>query len=341
MTLRNISDTERYGTVRQLSVLVQAIIDRANERLSSKVTLDTVSLERLIEEEEAAKAYRAEFERKQQQACEAKAKEAVGDEEGPLEDARPEPAPEPTAAPTVAPVSPQVQGISGRVLYAVPPKKTRRRGEKPGCVYLLLHGPPIPPPSSKVTADDATTATSESYSRELAKRQSLLERVLEAMMAVAAEDARTKQEFAGCAVEESLNGKAWRPNLGTDRLSDTLFESPDYLEFLKRQAAANQARKARPKPSPGGANGLFATTAASEPAVAELVKHLLKKQEMQRKNKNARRKAMDSAKRAGDAANKATQNGAPPKKRRNKKKKAGSKKGGSGGGTTTSKPVTG
>jgi hypothetical protein len=34
-------------------------------------------------------------------------------------------------------------GIAARVLYICPPKKTRRRGEKPGCAYLLLTAPNI------------------------------------------------------------------------------------------------------------------------------------------------------------------------------------------------------
>jgi len=120
--------------------------------------------------------------------------------------------------------------ITVRVLYAVPPKKTRRRGEKPGNVYLILQSSPIlpfpastPPPVVSVSSTptnmgeckeggggDASSATKsinsasnnkkynndkktqrQNYNHELSKRRALLMQVVQAMSYQAQLDAGT------------------------------------------------------------------------------------------------------------------------------------------------------
>jgi hypothetical protein len=179
------------------------------------------------------------------------------------------------------------------VLYIVPPKATRRRGEKPGIAYLLLISPPIETQLAPVTelhpiseemntdvvdttvqvgsnATPSTTSTSANvpavdYSRDIAKRRLLLQNALESLQ-VASTKIMMQSNDTMMIVEESLNTKGWKQQpfsskSPVDRMAGSIFESDDYEQFLEATVRREQQRKARPKPVPGG--GLIGTTTLS------------------------------------------------------------------------------
>jgi len=207
--------------------------------------------------------------------------------------------------------------ITARILYMVPPKKTHRRGDKPGNAYLILQAPrieslaPVKEPPTTIQEEGKPAAANDApsskkppppavdYSRVLAKRRLMLRRALEAMQAVVAADNQNTSEADKLVLEESLNNKVWKipakmnKNRQHDRMVGTIFETPDYQQFLEQQAAAKEERQARPKPAPGGGVSTAATTEGGENVngqpVAALVLHLQKKQEEEKKRKTARR----------------------------------------------------
>lgn len=217
------------------------------------------------------------------------------------------------------------QSVDVRVLYMVPPKKTRRRGEKPGIAYLLLTAPAIetklapvlemPPVSAEgktqvdaVTMNGAVDETKPSdcvpptvdYSRDVAKGRLLLQNAVELLQVSA-----TKASSPPMTVEESKNNKVWKQQpfssrSPVDRLAGTIFETEDYQQFLEGTVRREEQLKARPKPAPGGGmtSGGGATSAPGSDAqpVAALVLHLQKKQEEEKKRKLALRKTKDEKK---------------------------------------------
>lgn len=222
--------------------------------------------------------------------------------------------------------------IVARVLYIVPPKKTRRRGEKPGTVYLILTAPPIErlapvvEPAAEWINDSETVAsqstvaasvTSSSaavtppppavdYSRDVAKRRLMLQHALEAMQDVVAVDAVNNVDSV--MVEESISAKSWKQSIRSrapmDRMAGTIFETEDYQQFLSKTLKDEEQRRTRPRPTPGGgmasANG--AGTDSSGQPVAALVLHMQLKQEEEKKRKQAKRKAKDSKKKKSGPA---------------------------------------
>jgi hypothetical protein len=213
--------------------------------------------------------------------------------------------------------------ITTRVLYFVAPKKTHRRGEKPGVAYLVLSAPPmetlapvVEPRSSTATATqepllngNSETAKSHSslvtvppstldYTRDVAKRRLMLQKAFDAMRAVVAADSSHNAD--AMVVEESVNVKTWKqqlPNRSSpvDRMVGNIFDTDDYKQFLERTAKEEEQRLARPKPAPGGgmAHGGFGADAMAQP-VAALVLHLQHKQEEEKKRKLAKRKTKET-----------------------------------------------
>ena len=219
------------------------------------------------------------------------------------------------------------QSVHARVLYMVPSKKTRRRGEKPGVAYLLLTAPAMETqlapvaelhsvveeenlPAAAVTsnADGDETKSSLEYplpsvdhSRSVAKGRFLLQNTLELLQTIAS------KASPPLVVEESMNTKVWKQQpfssrSPVDRLAGTVFETEDYQQFFEGTLRREEQRKARPKPTPGGVmignvacagvSGTSASGTDSQP-VAALVLHLQKKQEEEKKRKMAKRKGKD------------------------------------------------
>jgi hypothetical protein len=64
------------------------------------------------------------------------------------------------------------KGISLSVLYAIPPKKTHRRGEKPGCIYLMFYAPRLEHATSisvPATVSEAQASTTKHESDDINK----------------------------------------------------------------------------------------------------------------------------------------------------------------------------
>lgn len=222
----------------------------------------------------------------------------------------------------IAEVAPNI--VHARVLYMVPPKKTRRRGEKPGVAYLLLTSPAIETkltpvaemqsvseegnvqanaPVSNVHFDETKPSDcvlpSVDYSRDVAKGRLLLQNTLELLQVTA-----TKASSPPIMVEESKNTKVWKQQpfssrSPVDRLAGTIFETEDYQQFLEGNVRREEQLKARPKPPPGGGMNLtsggagVAVAGSDSQPVAALVLHLQKKQEEEKKRKLAMRKSKD------------------------------------------------
>ena len=214
--------------------------------------------------------------------------------------------------------------ITVRPLYVVPARKTRRRGERAGVAYVLLiapkvehkhdnkvkeqdkKGPHVVPPTEESTSENTSKASPKAvtstppvdFTRQLARYRLMLSNALDALRQVAEED-RTKQEFfSGCIVEQSLNGKTWKPSGGRpDRREGTIESTLEFKKWLESTAQQKEALKSRPKPIPGGGvTGAGGDGQENGEAVAALVQHLLaKKQEIKRKK--ALKKKKDDSKR--------------------------------------------
>jgi hypothetical protein len=247
--------------------------------------------------------------------------------------------------------------IQTRVLYYVAPKKSKRRGEKPGVAYLILTPPPfemlptvLELSSSSKSNLSAVVASKKSmvllqntpppvdYAREIAKRKIVLQNALQALQAVAATDALHNAN--ALSVEEAMNPKIWKPIVKTkrnplDRLMGTIFDTPDYQEFMTKTARLKQERNARPRPAPGGGGATVLTTGLSSsaaapssastshgvtsptsavatatsstmtnnkdtPEVAKLVEFIISKRLDEKNRKAARRKTQDTKKKKSD-----------------------------------------
>lgn len=276
VTCRNISNAEQYGTTQQLRPLIESILSKANEKLLVKMELDQEALEIYIRNEEAATKAKEEFEQLQQNSANEKMESEQVQEEGSKGETPEDKETTPTVTAPVVNEAVKAQehdenSIKVLILYTVPPKKTRRRGEKPGCVYLLLQAPAFPkqPPPAVVAGEEEGSAAPSplpQYSVELSKRRTMLAKAVEAMTIVAAEDAKTTQEYAGAVISESLGQKTWKrasaaPN---DRFEGTIFTTPSYKAFFDTKQREAEERSARPRPAPGGiALGVAPSTGAS------------------------------------------------------------------------------
>jgi hypothetical protein len=398
VTIRNIQNVEQYGTAQQvIDGLIRTLVEKANEKMpvDQKMELVLGNLEQLVREEQAVLQAKKEWnERENVEVLEATndGNDSDGEQAQDEEKQQTETVvvAEETFASKVTPamqnlkisensnntnnnsnntnMSPSTTGIVTTVLYIIPPKKTRRRGEKPGCAYLLLMAPKIeakipsvPVPISENSVETvappvSTPVDAVDYSQEVTKRRLMLLHAIESMTNNAADDAKAKQDLAGCVVEESLNSKTWKTNYRPDRLEGTIEETADYTEFLERTEKEKEERSARPKPAPGGGAAASAglTTEDGQP-ISELVLHLRAMHDEQSKRNKAKRKARDGGKKpkgkeqdgvGGGGGGSKQQQDAAKKKNIRKKKKPTKKpapkvlKAAGGGGTGGGAPST-
>lgn len=257
--IRNIQNAEKFGTVKSvLEGLVAKLIETCVEQKANNqyhIELDRAAFRHLITEEEKIEERRQLLIReKAQREKEAKEEgkendEADGsaaeqDQDVEMEDAKEEE----TAAATdeektddnkldviLAPkTESSLPTLTARPSYVVPPRKTRRRGERGGIAYVLLIGPKIekkkaPPADPTSTSEeptdvtkpedsmeeekspegeseDATTTDSKkapeapapekviNYPQELAKGRLLLSNAIKALIELVKEDSKS-QEF--------------------------------------------------------------------------------------------------------------------------------------------------
>lgn len=399
VTIRNIQNTEQYGTAQQvIDGLIRTLVERANEKMpvDQKVELVQGNLEEVILLEQAVMQVKKDMEEKVKKELEEKLKkefeeklkkekaeapddndgEQVQDEEQQQQDTLETPASveddkesivkeTATAAATAAVIPamqnlwlsekskpsnsvPSTTSIAARVLYICPPKKTRRRGEKPGCAYLLLTAPTIeaktPVPAAIVEsgvetltpAAAPTPAAEIDYTQEVTKRRLQLQLAIESMTNYAADNAKAKQDLAGCVVEESIDSKTWKFNYRPYRSQGVPIEdTADYKQFVERTEKEKEERSARPKPPPGGsiaASAALATTENGQPMSA-LVLHLRAMHDEQSKRNMAKRKGRDAGKKPpkgkeedgragrGGGGSKQQQDGAKKSKSKGHKKK--------------------
>jgi hypothetical protein len=189
LVLRNICNAEKYGSVESILSMVKKLVELSNTKNSSSFTIDIdhSAVRYLIQEEELAEKYLQELETARQQK-EKDEQEEGEEEEGVEEDDaanKEDEAPENVTTeeekqPEVATLKPitelkkmdvivapkvssSVPVLMARPLYIIPPKKTRRRGERAGCAYILITAPKIEkieiPETLQETNQEATTAT--------------------------------------------------------------------------------------------------------------------------------------------------------------------------------------
>jgi hypothetical protein len=326
VTFRNIGNPAVYGAVEGVAGIIRTIVEKANERLTGaadkKMLLDEESLTKLIGNDKIATQAHEKWKKNKTAALE--------DVEGTVEADKTED--------TVDTTQEIVKGMneldlkSGKIiarpLYVVAPKKTRRRGEKPGIACILLTTlaieaielPPVPEPeSAEPTAEDGTLVEVKTdaplappkadYSRQIAERQLALIRAVETMATIADADAKSDQVWAGCQVEESRNPKSWRPPQQKDSREGTVEESPGFQAFLEMRVKGKEELQSRPKPAPGGGLSAYASagvsgnTSEDGKAVAAIVLHLRSKYEHEKQQKKNKRKAKDAKKKAAVGEN--------------------------------------
>jgi hypothetical protein len=211
--------------------------------------------------------------------------------------------------------------ITVRPMYVIPARMTRRRGEKAGTAYVLLIAPKVDdesvnrnkdqdkkdpsavrPLETTISSDKSSRKTVTStppvdYTRQLARCRLVLSNALEALREVAALDSKTQEHFAGCIVEQSLNGKTWKIPAGRpDRREGTVEASLEFKKWLELTVQQKEVLKSRPKPTPGGGSvpGVGGDGPENDETVAALVQHLLAKKEEIRRQKGLRNKKDDS-----------------------------------------------
>jgi len=362
VVIRNIQSAETYGTAKQIiEGILTALVERANDKLTAKLVLDATNLNQLLQDEHTVLIARQEWEEGLLQSSnndddddddedDEETKAADDDAargEGKTDEKEQEQGDTPieleplvkTMAQVLIPAiqnlkisDSSVPGIATTVLYVVPPKKTRRRGEKPGCVYMLLTAPVLDIQAPAVVAATAADTGFETmapipapaidYTQQVTHRRNLLLTAVEAMTQLAAQDAKGKQEWAACVVEESLNSKAWKTNLDTTRMPGTVEETSDYQQFLLDDKKTKEERLARPKPAPGGGLALALAAAENGQPMAALVLHLRAKHEEENKRKKAKRKVTGKQKLKGGGAKDQDGGGAKQQDGSKKKKKS-------------------
>ncbi|GAX11486.1 hypothetical protein FisN_22Lh171 [Fistulifera solaris] len=322
VTIRNIHNADLNGTVKNVgNRILRRLVQLAGDKLN---TLDRIALQwdedgfrALAEADDAARKLREEWKLMQDSEgknTDAKETKKEGDVADTIksthsnDDSSELPSAVVEGMEQLSIVNPPQHEsiIHVRALYVVPPKKTKRRGEKTGCAYLVLTAPPIA--AREPDQDAASTRSGKSasdlvqapfdYSQDVAKRRLMIQRTLEALIKTAEEDAKTKQEFSECVVLESMNGKTWKPRTDTvrrDRMEGTIEETADYKAFFEKSEQEKEERKARPKPAPGGGVSSVMTSTSSSnnnggQPIATIVLHLRKKQEEEKKRKQGKSK---------------------------------------------------
>ena len=198
-----------------------------------------------------------------------------------------------------------------RLLYVVPPRKTRRRGEKPGNAYLLCQTQA--PSPTQLDGTDPRSAAAAAF----AHKEHQLRRFLEVLQQIAMEDAKSSQTYAGCQVEESINLSSITQVFLSpkDKFENTIFETEHYQEFLAKQSKQREQLNSRAKPAPGG--GLVALADSSEapvPVSALVQFHLRKKKPKQNKVKQSKTKGDTKQKTSADKKPKKNPRGKSQKK---------------------------
>lgn len=151
-----------------------------------------------------------------------------------------------------------------RIMYIVPPRRSRRRGSMPGSVYLILT-------VTGVATDENGTA------RTRLRLQAALDQL---------QQQTTSNPSSTITVEEALNAKAWKGTRRFGNETGTIFETADYKQWLESTAAATTERSNRPKPVPGGASTISTAGATNEAPVAALVTYLQNKRATERRTTN-------------------------------------------------------
>ncbi len=332
ITVRNIQNSEKFGTVKSVleglvSKLMEACVEKkANNQYS--IELDRAAVRHLITEEEKIEERRQRLLRekaKREEESKEDGENPAGDPNGEeeksegekikeesddveMEDAEETKEDDNKLDVIVAPKTESgLPTITARPSYVVPPRKTKRRGERGGTAYVLLIGPKIekktelPPPcqpeekgsnEKEKTADeeggqvaDVDTAESKetptplsvsekviNYPQELAKGRLLLSNAIKALIELVTEDTKSQEfAFSGCIVERSMNGKTWKifpHNSGRpDRREGTIENSADFKQWLEATTNQKEELKARPKPVPGG--GMAAATTSADEVLEE------------------------------------------------------------------------
>lgn len=186
LIFRNIGNAELFGSVKQvLRDLVEKVVEASNAKTNNQyvIEIDNVAVRFLLDEDGAAKQYLAEEKKRlravEEEEPEDEAAEAStegqdvvseeeddktkgdGNEQKEIACSNSE-----TLDVIVAPPNPaNVPVITARPLYVNPPKKTRRRGERGGVVYVLLTAPKIEKIDDvsvpKAAASDSRTETED------------------------------------------------------------------------------------------------------------------------------------------------------------------------------------
>lgn len=287
----------RYGTVAQIVEMIRMMIDKVNSENKTKafflpIQLDEESVQRLIKEDELAAAAAKEAANAQvkndeqdEQMVGIKQESMEQSEEKEMLEKNPDttkPESDNLKFATVVKgvVVDQATGpvMNARALYVVPPKKSRRRGIKSGCAYLVLNGP---------TEEDGGNMTAAQRSHATAKARLQLTTAVEALSKHAQEDSKSSQVYAGCVIQPSMSGKAWRPTY-RDHREGTVESTGDYKRFMANMAKEEDERLSRPKPTPGGA--LSDGKSENGEPVAAIVKHLRAKRQQEARRKMVTRK---------------------------------------------------
>jgi hypothetical protein len=356
VTIRKIQDLERFGSVAQILEMVATIIKNTNEESKNKpmflpIVLDENSIRLLVEQEKLVKeavAKRAAEEEEEEEEVQVveELKEQDGDVvmeekvEEEVKDVKPEAKPEAEKFASVVkgqqPQQESIEGpfISARALYVVPPKKSRRRGIKSGCAYLVLNGPRV-----AETEEEYASLTQLEKSRATAKARLQLFTAVEALSKHGEEDAKSpdeQQHYGGCLIQQSMSGKAWKSNYRDNR-ENTIETTADYKRFMAKTEKEEEERMSRPRPTPGGAMPGDLESAENGEPVAAIVKHLQAKHKQEARRRKASMKKNASAdpnkgKKKGssskDEAAKSNNRGGRAKQERKKKgkKKSGAPK---------------
>ena len=344
VTFRKIEDMQRYGTVAQILSMVRTIVQSTNDESKIKplflpVQLDEGSMHRLVEQEElveaAAKAAAAEgAEGKEQVEVVETDGNILTAEEKEKDMGKKSEAQAVVDGPKFANVvkgdSQQAQAkgpvISARALYVVPPKKSRRRGIKSGCAYFVLTGPNVAEKDEEYAA-----MTPLQRSRATAKARLQLMMAVEALSKHAEEDAKSNLQYGGCVIQQSISGKAWKPNYWDNR-DGSLETTADYKRFIAKSEKEQEERMSRPRPTPGGLGDPNSSENGEQ--VAAIVLHLQakRKQEARRRKASAKKNTdrEPKGKKKGASKDGVTKNGTRSggsKKDRQSKRGGGKKKG--------------
>jgi hypothetical protein len=346
VTIRNIQDASQNGTVESiLQSLLPKLLEKSAESIKSGNNssllfawdVDRQAVRKLLQEETAAKEYQAK-EQARMETQKQTQKDGDNNENNetaavsevtdgsPIVEENVNKQVDTAKAELDVVIAPKASNcfptIMVQPLYVVPPRKSKRYGERAGVAYVLLiapkvtdesinkgiaadidkngHGQVAEPLDKSATPAAATSAkpTAVDYTRQLAKCSLLLNSALETLQSTAHADSKTQNHFSGCMIELSPNQKAWKVGGGGGgggggfrrpfRREGTIESSQEFKQWLEWTAQQKEVLKARPKPAPGGGVASSATTAEggaeNGESLAALVQHLLaKKQELKRK----------------------------------------------------------